>query len=304
MQRTALEHKKAIFLMLLCTLMWSSAGVFTRYIHNTPGFEIAMWRSIFAALTVPVFLRFTTGHSGFSSLRNGGKTLWLSALCWAVMFSCFMIALSLTTVANVLITQSLAPVFTALLSWLIFKRRIAPRLWLTIFLVSCGITLMYMFDVAGHGIKHLLGVLIAIGIPVAAAINFVLLQHKALNNALQNQNPVDFTTAVLIGGALSALAMLPLALPLYVNPHDLLLLAFLGVVQLGIPCVLMVQAARHLAAPETALLALLEVIFGMVWAWLFAGEQPGPFTLVGGSLVIGALAWNEWRGLKTSLNAS
>ena len=304
MQRTAIEHKKAIFLMLACTLMWSSAGVITRYIHNTPSFEIAMWRSIFAALTVPVFLRITEGQSGFSSLRTGGKTLWLSALCWAVMFSCFMIALSLTSVANVLITQSLAPVFTALLAWLVFKRNIPPRLWLTIFLVSCGITLMYMFDVAGHGVKHLLGIFIAIGIPIAAAINFVILQHKALNSTLHNQTPVNFSTAVMIGGVLSAVAMLPLALPLYVNLHDFLLLAFLGILQLGIPCVLMVKAARHLTAPETALLALLEVIFGMVWAWLFAGEQPGPSTLVGGSMVIGALAWNEYKGLKILSNTA
>ena len=299
MQRTAIEHRKAIFLMLVCTLLWSSGGVVTRYLQHTPGFEIAMWRSVFSALTVPLFLMLSGGSTMVKSLCNGGQALWLSAVCWAVMFCCFMIALSLTTVANVLITQSLAPVFTALLVWLIFKRALAPRVWLTIFLVSSGIVLMYMFDVAGHGTKHMIGVLIALGIPVAAAINFVILQRKALTTRLPDQAPVDFAAAVMMGGVLSALAMLPLALPTRASAHDLALLACLGIFQLGIPCVLMVRAARHLAAPETALLALLEVIFGMGWAWLFAGEQPGFSTLVGGALVISALAWNEWLSLKT-----
>jgi drug/metabolite transporter (DMT)-like permease len=81
---------------------------------------------------------------------------------------------------------------------------------------------------------------------------------------------------VLIGAVLSALFTLPLAWPLAASPHDLGLLALLGVVQLAIPCLMAVSAARVLSAPEISLLGLLEVIFGVLWAWLGASEAPSP----------------------------
>jgi len=69
-------------------------------------------------------------------------------------------------------------------------------------------------------------------------------------------------------------------------------------VQLAIPCLMSVAAARHLSAPEASLLALLEVVFGVAWAWLGAGEEPAAHVLGGGALVLGALAANEAFALR------
>jgi drug/metabolite transporter (DMT)-like permease len=76
------------------------------------------------------------------------------------------------------------------------------------------------------------------------------------------------------------------------------LLAFLGIFQLGLPCVFLVMASRALLAPEIALLGLLEVVLGPLWAWLGAGETPAGATLIGGSLVLAALAGNELAAMK------
>ena len=76
------------------------------------------------------------------------------------------------------------------------------------------------------------------------------------------------------------------------------LLALLGLVQLAVPCVLSVLCATVLKAPELSLLQLLEVIFGILLAWVGAGEAPDATVLTGGALVIGALVFNEilaWR---------
>jgi len=104
--------------------------------------------------------------------------------------------------------------------------------------------------------------------------------------------------AVLLGALLSAAVTLPLALPLSATPHDLGLLALLGVVQLAIPCLIVVRLAKVLAAPEISLLGLLEVIFGVLLAWAGAGEAPGSEALVGGALVLVALVGNEWWALR------
>jgi drug/metabolite transporter (DMT)-like permease len=77
------------------------------------------------------------------------------------------------------------------------------------------------------------------------------------------------------------------------------LLSFLGVFQLGLPCMLLVLASRALLAPEIALLGLLEVVLGPLWVWFAVGEDPGRATLVGGAVVLGALAANELAASRT-----
>jgi drug/metabolite transporter (DMT)-like permease len=110
----------------------------------------------------------------------------------------------------------------------------------------------------------------------------------------------DMLPAVLIGGLISALLTLPLAFPFQASAHDVGLLALLGVVQLAIPCLLVVRLSRVLPAPELSLLGLLEVIFGVLWAWWGAGEPPRATAITGGALVIGALVANELVALHAS----
>jgi hypothetical protein len=136
-----------------------------------------------------------------------------------------------------------------------------------------------------------IGTLLALGVPVSGAANWTITQHSHAQG-----HDVDLMPAVLIGAVLSALITLPLAWPFQASAHDMRLLLGLGLVQLAIPCVLVVMCAKVLKAPEVALLGLLEVIFGILLAWVGAGEVPGRDVLVGGSLVIGALVANEWVG--------
>lgn len=280
-----MKHRNAVALMVLCALMWSIGGVVSRHLETSEGLEVTFWRSVFACLTVLVWFIASRTPRPFAALVAGGATVWLSGLMWAVMFTCFMVALMLTRVANVLIMECLTPVFTALLAWVVLRKPVRPQTWLAILMAAAGIITMYIFDVSALEGRHLTGVLVALGIPVAAAINWVLLQGSGQR--------MDLTIAVLVGGVLSALATLPLAWPLQMSAQDFALLALLGVVQLGIPCILVMRVARHLAAHEMALLALLEVVFGILLAWLFGSESPGAATLIGGTVVLAALVYNE-----------
>jgi len=149
---------------------------------------------------------------------------------------------------------------------------------------------MYGAQMAG---LPLAGTLVALCVPVAAAANWTVVQSSQ-----QHGHAVDLVPAVLVGAVLSALATLPWALPLQATGHDILLLALLGLFQLAIPCVLAVRCGHVLKAPEMALLGLLEVIFGILLAWVGAGERPGPAVLTGGLLVIGALVLNEFLAWK------
>jgi len=237
-----------------------------------------------------VILPFFQGRAVFAKVRSGGPALWLSGLCWSVMFTAFMVALTLTSVANVLVTLAIGPFLTALMARAFIGHRIPARTWGAIVVAGAGIAYMYGAQMEGG---HLAGTLVALCVPLAGGINWTITQRASAHG-----EQVDLVPAVLVGAVISSLVTLPLAMPFQASGHDIGLLALLGLVQLAIPCVLAVMCARVLKAPEIALLALLEVIFGIVLAWLGAGEVPGQTVLAGGALVIGALVANEvlgWR---------
>ncbi|MFT3847950.1 MAG: DMT family transporter [Propionivibrio sp.] len=300
MSKTSLTHARAVLLMVFVTLLWSTAGVITRQLDSAQSFEVTFWRSFFNALALTVILSALRGVSVWRGILRAPRAVWISGACWSVMFTAFMIALTLTSVANVLVIMALGPLVTALFARAFLGHRLPRRTWAAIAVAGIGIAWMYARQI-GVGVSFV-GSLVALAIPLAGAINFTTLQHTAQRRAADRaarEVETDMLPTVFIGAVISALATLPLAYPLQASPHDLSLLAVLGTVQLAIPCLLLVRISRLLSAPEIALLGLLEVVFGVTWTWLWADEQPSAATLTGGALVLGALVANELLALRT-----
>lgn len=285
-------HRRAILLMIIAPTLWSMAGVLTRHLDSARGFEVTFWRSLFSGIFVAVALTAQLGtRNAVAAIRAGGGSGVLSGMMWCVMFVCFMIALTKTTVANTLIMMSVSPLLTAFLAWMLLKQHIPIRTWIAIAAAFVGISWMFVSGMSEVGGQHLVGMLIASAVPVAAAINLIAIKRAG--------HGVDLIPAVLLGSVFSAVLMLPLAWPMQTSWHDIGILATLGFFQLGLPCMLMVRAAKHLTAPEVSLLALLEVLLGPLWTWLGAGEVPANETLAGGAVVIGALLFNELAALRS-----
>jgi drug/metabolite transporter (DMT)-like permease len=121
-----LTHGGAVWLMVVVTLMWGTAGVVTRHLTQAHSFEITFWRSLFTMLALLVILPLWRGRAVFSQLRSGGRELWISGVCWAVMFTAFMVALTMASTASVLVTMSLGPLLTALAARIFIGHR-CPR---------------------------------------------------------------------------------------------------------------------------------------------------------------------------------
>jgi drug/metabolite transporter (DMT)-like permease len=290
-----MTHRRAVALMILATLLWSIAGVVTRHLDAARSFEVTFWRSLFVALTLGSALSIMRGPAFWRDLATARWPLWVSGCCGGTMYTAFMIGLTLTSVANVLVTLAVGPLVTALFARLFLGPRLPRRTWVAIALGGAGIAWMFGQDALTGA--SLTGTLVAFAAPLAASVNWTLLQSMA-NRPQESPPPPDMLPAVLIGAVLSAGVTLPFAWPLTASVHDISLLALLGVVQLTAPCLLVVRISKALPAPEIALLGLLEVVFGVAWAWIGAGEQPAPATLTGGLLVIGALVFNETLGLR------
>ena len=290
-----LRHGQAAWLMVLVTLMWSIAGVVTRQLESARSFEVTFWRSFFTMLSLLVILPAWQGPRAFMRMNWRSPYFWLSGLCWGVMFTAFMVALTLTTVANVLVTMALGPLFTALVSRVFIAHRLPGRTWVAIVVAGVGIAWMYGSQVSLGAPGVLLGSLVALCVPVSGAVQWTVTQRSQAHG-----EKLDLVPCVLVGAAISTLVTLPLALPFSATGTDIGWLAMLGVVQLAIPCALSVVCARVLKAPELSLLGLLEIIFGIALAWFGAHEEPSANVLAGGALVIGALALNQALGARSA----
>ena len=281
------QHGKGVLLMIGATLCWASAGMLVRNMHLTRGWEITFWRSLFMTLFVLGVLLAQYRGATWARIRAVGKPGVIVSALWALMYVCFILALGRTSVANVLVLTSVSPFTAALLGWLFLHERVPGRTWVAMVAAFGGIALMFAESVGGGGLS---GNLIASVIPVAFACNVVILCRMHAN--------VDMMPTLVLSGVLSMLLTLPLAVPFQAGAWDLALLAIMGVVQLGIGCLLMLAAAPRLKAAEIGLLAVMEIVFGTLSTWLVVGERPGRLALLGGLVVIGALVVNELIGLR------
>jgi drug/metabolite transporter (DMT)-like permease len=272
--------------MLGATLCWASAGVLVRTQRLADAWEITFWRSLFMAVFMFVFLRAQHGTAAWQRIRAMGRPGVVSGVLWATMFVCFIVALSRTTVANVLVLGSLSPFMAALFAWALLGERPPGRTWVAMSAACAGIVLMFVDAIGGGGTT---GNLIALAIPVCFGLNVVVLRRSGAE--------VDMAPTLLVAAVFSCAMTLPFALPVEARGMDFVNLIALGFVQLGLGCLLMILALRHLRAAEVGLLSVMEIVFGVLSTWWLVGEAPSALALTGGLVVIVALAVNAAIGL-------
>ena len=286
--RTAAEHRKGVVLMIGATLCWATAGVLVRNMEVTDGWKITFWRSFFMTVFMLLVLAYRHGSGGiWQRIRAMGWPGVLTGMLFAGMMISFILALSLTTVANTLVVGSISPFVAAVCGYLFLGEKVAPRTWFAMTIAIGGIVIMFFDALSGTGWT---GNLIALCIPIGFGANVVLLR--------KHRHAIDMMPSVLLAGIFSTLVALPFALPLAVSVADLGLISVMGVLQLAIGLLLMMAAVPYLASAEIGLLSILEIVFGTLSVWLFVGERPSQAALVGGGMVIVALIVNEIAGLR------
>lgn len=311
MRPLRLTHTQAIWGMVLAPLLWAMAGVVTRQLETAQRFEVTFWRSFSAGAALLILLpliRWWDGSAEASRERSAitrywgvslrSRSFWVSGLCWSVMFTAFMVAMTMTSVAHVLVLLAAGPLFTAVLASAVLRQSQPLRTWVAVWVAGAGIVYMFgsqwlqaLSDPSIDTSRLVTGTLVALCVPIGGAINWTVVQRSQGHG-----QQIDLVPAVMVGGLLSALGTAALAWPWQATSRDLAWLAFLGVFQLAVPCAIAVICARVLKAAEVSLLAQLEVIFGILLVWWLAGEAPAPQVLLGGSVVLAALVGNELAG--------
>jgi drug/metabolite transporter (DMT)-like permease len=261
--------------ILAAAVLWSTAGAAVK-LSSLSAWQIASGRSVIAALVLG--LAFPAGRRP-PSLRAFGVSL-----AYAATVVLFIIANKLTTAANAIFLQDTAPLYVLLLSPLLLRERITRGELAAVPVFLLGLSLFFLDQLAPG---QVLGNVIALASGVAFALT--ILGLRAVSH--------EGSTVLVYGNLIAGLSV---CIPAFSGPAptllDVGLLVFLGVFQLGLAYTLFHWGLRETPAVEASLLILLEPVLSPVWTFLFTGERPGPWALMGGGIILLATAWRTLRG--------
>lgn len=270
---------RGAWLVFGAAAVWSFGGAIARFLSVTDSWTIIFWRSLFAAIFLLGFMLQRDGMRGTASLfRNMGWAGIGVGLCFATASTCFIIALSHTTVANILLMQAGSPLFAALLMFLLFRERVSAGTWVAIAAVMAGIAVMVSDSLDGSVSP------VGDGLALLIALVFALATVLTRRNAHVRMMP-----AVCLGTLITLVAGFAFAGSLQVSAADAAWLFVFGALNLALGMMFFVTGVRLLPAAVAALISTAEPVLGPIWVWLVHGEVPVGRTLVGGTIVIAAL---------------
>jgi drug/metabolite transporter (DMT)-like permease len=281
--------------VLAAALLFSTGGAAIKATALT-SWQVASFRSGVAALALLVLL-----PGSRRLLRYGWRIAGVGAAYGATL-TLFAVSTKLTTAANTIFLQSTAPLYVlALAPWLLGER-VRRRELAYMAALAVGLAMFFVGQRPPDALAPdpLLGNVLAAASGLTWALT--LLGLRALGRGGQGEDDeaaADAGPAAVLAGNLFAFAVgLPMALPVArVELADLALLAFLGVFQIALAYAFLTRALRRVGAFEASLLLLTEPVLNPVWTWLVHGEQPGPWGLAGGVVILAATL------LKTALDA-
>jgi len=287
--------RRGRLLVAAAAVCWSTGGLIARLVDTDP-WTTVLWRGLFCAAFLVGVTALRERRRTLDVFLGMGVTGLAMAVCFATASTCFIMALHRTSVANVLIIQSLSPFMAGLLGWAWMGERVAGRTWAAMGTALLGSAIMvsrYVYTEAAAGSMG--GDLLAFTVALAFAAATVLLRRN---------RHVQMLPAAALAAALTSVVASLSAAPGSAGAGDLLLLALFGSGQLGLGMILFTAGARRIPVAEAALIAVLESVLGPVWVWLAIGENPGLPSLLGGAIVLAALAGHTLADLRLERRAA
>ncbi len=265
------ERRRAILLLILTATLWSTGGILIKVISWGP-VSILVGRSIFSSIMLLVYLRRFPVH----------WTRWKIVAAIAHIFTAllFITATKLTTAANAIFLQYTAPVYIILLGAWFLRERPSRNDWASMAIIFTGMALFFGDRLSLNGLE---GSLLAVLSGLALAV---------MNVALRAQKDGAPAESILLAHLFTAIIGFPYVLKESWTVTNWLIILYLGLFQIGLAFILFTSAIKHVTAIEATLISTLEPVLNPVWVFLFIGEAPGRFALLGGIIVLAGVALN------------
>ena len=261
--------------VLASAVLWSTGGLFIKLINWDP-IVIAGLRSLIAGIFMVGF-RFISPVQRRSSFKL--RYLWGGGLAYSITMLLFVPANKFTTSANAILLQYSAPVWAALLGWLLAKEK--PRIanWVSLAMVIGGLCLFFKDGLAGGSF---FGNILALLSGICFGANSVLLRIQ------KDGDPAD---ALILAHFITFFVCIPL---LFIHPpaftaENTVSILLMGILQLGLASVLFAYGIKRVFVVQAMLTAAIEPVLNPVWVFLATGEKPSVVALLGGVIIIAAV---------------
>ena len=263
-----------LLLVLGAAVLWSTGGLFIKATHLS-AFELSFGRSLLGAITIIIFTR----REGFGLNRISA----LTSLLYAALLILFVVATKLTTAANAIFLQYTAPVYVLILEPIFYKEKFRARDFVTVAACVAGMSLFFVGKLRPEDVS---GNLFALASGVCFALFFLLLRHSTARQ-------VNRAASAIYGNLIVVLLCAPAffgALQRGVSARDFAGVAYLGIVQIGFAYLLFTLAmARGLRSLDAGIIGYIEPVLNPIWVFLFIGERPSGWAIIGGAIIIASV---------------
>ena len=281
-------HKHGLLFVFAAGVLWSTVGLGIRMIEDAVVWQILLYRSISMSLFLYMVIRLRSGESPFLQIRRIGLPAVVAGLSLVAAYSGGIYAIQNTSVANAMLLFATAPFMAAVLGWLVLREPVRAATWIAIAVALGGILIMVSDKTGDVAVQ---GSLAALGSALGFAVFTVALRWGRSGEMLPSVFLSGLFAIVITFGICQFLE-----LSVVLSLQDGGVAMGMGVFQVGAGLILYTLGSRSLPAAELALLSLAEVLLGPLWVWLFLNETASLNTLVGGAVLLIAIAGNAVSG--------
>ena len=279
------NQKKGTILAITGTLLITPDSLFIR-LANVESWNLIFYRGFIPFIVVFIGLLIIYKTKLINELINNGWHGFAYACVFTITNIVFVISIENTNVANTLIMIALAPMLSAIISFIFLKENPDQKTWVAIIITTLSVIYIF-YDALDSGdfLGNFLGLVCATGLAVGAVI-------------IRSAKKISLVPSAMLGKLMVALIALFFANQFKLEGYDLTIIPLMCIMCVAIPFVLVTLAPRYITAAEVNLFFLLEAILGPIWVWMVIREQPSIETITGGAVIVVTIAVHSILALK------
>ena len=287
----ALEARRGLVFVFMAGVFWSTIGLGVRMIDEATVWQILLYRSISLSFFLAIVIYIRSRGNLFKVVKATGLPGCIAGLALVGAYSGGIYGIQSTSVANAMLLFASAPFMAAILGWIFLREKVRKATWLAILIAIAGIGIMVQDKTQGGA--ALLGNLAALGSAFGFAVFTVALRWGRSGDML----PAAFLSGIFAVFITSIICLLS-GLSFQISVNDTSISMGMGIFQVGTGLVLYTLGSKTLPAAELTLLSLAEVLLGPLWVYLFLNEVATLNTLLGGLVLLLAIAGNAISGAR------
>ena len=287
----SIEARRGLIFVFMAGVLWSTVGLGIRMIDEATVWQILLYRSISLSLFLAMVIYLRSHGNFLKVVKAAGLPGCIAGLSLVGAYSGGIYGIQSTSVANAMLLFAAAPFMAAMLGWIFLRERVRKATWVAILFAILGIGIMVQ-DKTQSG-AALLGNLSALGGAFGFAVFSVALRWGRSGDML----PAVFLSGIFAICITSTICFFN-GLSFRISVNDTSISMGMGVFQVGAGLVLYTLGSKTLPAAELTLLSLAEVLLGPLWVYLFLNEVATLNTLLGGLVLLLAIAGNAISGAR------